>query len=349
MKVSVIMPVYNSEAYLEMAAGSVLSQSEQDIELIMVDDGATDASGRVCDRIAATDRRVKVIHQANAGISAARNTGIKAAVGDYIAFIDNDDTYVDGFLEQVHTYAVEHNADVVKFGYRVIEDWHESTAQARPMAFTQNAKVSYSDIGDQYAKLKKEGFFNMIWNGLYKREFVERCRLLFDEEVKKGYEDWIYNYKLFGLTEDCYTWKKIEYNHFQRGSHSTSSNYHQNQQMALIRAAEMEFQLVQKLNRTYRAGIDWDIYAMNYFIEALLMFERKNCVVKQGEKLAYIKKLYALPLFDMLSSVETRKKFPLTKRTISRLLAGRHFRLLLVMTRLYNHILIRKRKQAKYN
>ena len=88
--VSVIMPVYNSEKYVYHAAKSVLSQSEKNIELIMIDDGSVDRSGMICDQIAREDSRVIVIHQTNLGICGARNSGLKVAKGEYIAFCDKD-------------------------------------------------------------------------------------------------------------------------------------------------------------------------------------------------------------------------------------------------------------------
>ena len=113
IKVSVIMPVYNSEEYLEWASNSVLKQNLNEIELILVDDGSSDESGKY-DIIQKKDSRVKVLHQKNQGISAARNKGIEMAEGEYIAFIDNDDIYLDGFLDTVYKYAKENQADIVK-------------------------------------------------------------------------------------------------------------------------------------------------------------------------------------------------------------------------------------------
>ena len=129
VKISVIMPVYNSEEYLEWAAESVLKQNLKEIELIMVDDGSKDKSGQICDILKAKDDRVKVIHQKNQGISAARNNGMKAAQGEYIAFIDNDDAYVEGFLDKIYEYARENDANILKYGYRVIEDWNKDKNQ----------------------------------------------------------------------------------------------------------------------------------------------------------------------------------------------------------------------------
>ena len=90
-KVSVIVPVYNAEKYLQECVDSILRQTLADLELILVDDGSTDTSPALCDRYAEQDLRVRVIHQANAGSSAARNRGIEVATGEWIAFVDSDD------------------------------------------------------------------------------------------------------------------------------------------------------------------------------------------------------------------------------------------------------------------
>ena len=95
LRISVIVPVYNTEKYLRRCIDSILNQTYEALEVILVDDGSTDGSGAVCDEYAEKDARVRAIHQKNGGISAARNAGIDAASGQYIAFIDSDD-YVTG-------------------------------------------------------------------------------------------------------------------------------------------------------------------------------------------------------------------------------------------------------------
>ena len=146
VKISVIMPVYNSEEYLKWAAESVLKQNLKEIELIMVDDGSKDKSGQICDTLKAKDDRVKVIHQKNQGISAARNNGMKAAQGEYIAFIDNDDAYVEGFLDKIYEYAKENDANILKYGYRVIEDWNKDEKAARTRGFDKTRKVGFENL-----------------------------------------------------------------------------------------------------------------------------------------------------------------------------------------------------------
>lgn len=120
--VSVVVPVYNVEKYLCRCIDSILNQTFTDFELILADDGSTDSCGAICDAYAAKDSRVKVIHRKNGGVSAARNTGLDAAEGEYIAFVDSDD-YIDRDFLQVLVSAMEEvNADVVVSNYRKEND-----------------------------------------------------------------------------------------------------------------------------------------------------------------------------------------------------------------------------------
>lgn len=113
---SIIIPVYNIQEYLEECVSSVLSQTFQKFELILVDDGSTDESGRLCDQLAQTDGRIQVVHQANRGSSGARNRGLEQAAGQYVLFLDGDDFYPqDHFLEEI--YLASENKDVVCFNY----------------------------------------------------------------------------------------------------------------------------------------------------------------------------------------------------------------------------------------
>lgn len=112
-KVSVIVPVYNAEKYLQECVESVLHQTLSDLELILVDDGSTDGSPALCDQYAAQDTRVQVIHKQNGGVSTARNAGLDAATGDYIAFVDSDDWIDADMYEKMLAKAEEYACDVV--------------------------------------------------------------------------------------------------------------------------------------------------------------------------------------------------------------------------------------------
>lgn len=120
---TIIIPVYNVEAYLRQCVSSVLCQSFSDFEIILVDDGSRDASGALCDELALTDSRIRVIHQENQGLSGARNTGIQAAAGDYLMFLDSDDWWASSdCLQKIADRLAVTNADVLSFNYQKSTD-----------------------------------------------------------------------------------------------------------------------------------------------------------------------------------------------------------------------------------
>ncbi|TYS69702.1 glycosyltransferase family 2 protein [Sutcliffiella horikoshii] len=123
-KISVIIPVYNTEQYLNYCVDSVLNQEYQNIEVILVNDGSTDKSADICDKYQKVDERVKVIHQSNSGASTARNKGIDNATGEYIMFLDSDDFWVDGCLGKIISKLEksEKEVDVMFLKYAVIKE-----------------------------------------------------------------------------------------------------------------------------------------------------------------------------------------------------------------------------------
>lgn len=116
-KVSIIVPVYNVEEYLENCIHSLVQQTMEDIEIILVDDGSRDNSGAICDELEKKDTRITVIHQHNQGVSVARNSGIEVAKGDWVTFVDGDDWVAPELCEKVVSYAEKTEADVVIFSY----------------------------------------------------------------------------------------------------------------------------------------------------------------------------------------------------------------------------------------
>jgi len=117
--VSVVMPVYNAGPYLSAAIEGILAQTMVDFELLLADDGSTDGSADVCERFSSLDPRVKVVHQRNADISRARNVGIAAATGKWLAFCDHDDLFLPRFLERAVSAAATSRCRVVKVGYSI--------------------------------------------------------------------------------------------------------------------------------------------------------------------------------------------------------------------------------------
>ena len=120
--ISVIIPVYNIEKYLKCCVDSVIGQSYKDIEIILVDDGSTDNSGRICDEYAVQDTRVRVVHRENGGLSAARNTGIECATGEYLFFLDGDDAICAKTLELLLHTLEKDDCDLVFCGRSFVDE-----------------------------------------------------------------------------------------------------------------------------------------------------------------------------------------------------------------------------------
>ena len=120
MKISVIVPVYNCAPYVERCIRSILAQTYTDLEIICIDDGSTDDSGNILDKLSCEDARIRVIHQKNAGVSAARNVGIDLATGDLITFVDSDDAIEPDMYETLLPYFDDAHVDIVHCGYKRI-------------------------------------------------------------------------------------------------------------------------------------------------------------------------------------------------------------------------------------
>ena len=347
IKVSVIMPVYNSEKYIHTAIESILKQTLSEWELLLIDDGSTDSSLHICEKYAREDPRIKVFHHENHGISYTRNVGIRHAIGEYVAFIDNDDEYLEDLLDSAYRNAKENSCKVVKYGYRVVEDWHSNIQEGRVRTFRKSGKfdLNRSFEAKQFYMLKEDGFFNMIWNGLYENKFLKSSKLLFDEEVVKGYEDWIFNYQLLDMCENIYVMSDVKYIHYQRTSHSTSSNFHVNQIIGVTKAMKSEKKMFEKLKGKVKGELDWNNRAMEYLIEFLLLFERPKCEYSVKEECEYVRTFLEEEEMTGLGNKAVRKKFRMTQKMLSVLIHLKWISTIVYLSRIYNHYIVYKKKK----
>ncbi len=189
MKISISVPVYNAQDYLEACVGSVLNQNFKDFELILVDDGSTDASLDICRRYASEDVRVKVIHKSNGGVSSARNAGIEAAEGEYVMFLDADDELEDCALKVF--YDNSSGADMVVADSAVYEDGR--------LAFVISSGVhglyEHGRIGEflSASLANSRRCLDSSWCKLYRREMLVETGLRFDERLSYA-EDKLFVY-----------------------------------------------------------------------------------------------------------------------------------------------------------
>ena len=175
-EVSIIVPVYQVEKYIRQCVDSILAQTFTDFELILVDDGSKDGSGQICDEYAAMDRRVKVIHKENGGLSDARNRGMDQAAGNYFMFIDSDDYIAPTMLECLYKNILIEDADlaICNFLYLFEND--------RKKDFSTSMKSEVLCAKEIFYNRKNErcyGIWTVAWNKLYKKEVFGKLRFRF--------------------------------------------------------------------------------------------------------------------------------------------------------------------------
>ena len=192
-KLSVIVPVYNVEAYLPACIKSILAQTFSDLELILVDDGSPDNCGTVCDVYATRDCRVRVIHQRNQGVSAARNAGLKAASGEYIGFVDPDDWIAPEMYEILLQAAASNGAQIAACGFTFCDELGgHRHRQAVPAGLYNREALLLSIYG------MPNRFHGSMCNKLFDRAVLDGQ--FFDESVTIG-EDWLLLYDCYCRTE----------------------------------------------------------------------------------------------------------------------------------------------------
>lgn len=171
-KVSVIVPVYNVEKYLARCLDSLINQTLQDIEIICINDGATDSSADILSKYAENDERIKVITQSNAGLSNARNTGIDYATGEFISFVDSDDFVEANFLEKLYNAAVETDSEIACAG--IIRE--NEKKQKEFLKFEK--QETRTGISEKFTLVKAPEHC-YVWNKIYKTDSLKSCGLKF--------------------------------------------------------------------------------------------------------------------------------------------------------------------------
>lgn len=217
--VSIIAPVYGVERYLETCINSVLNQTYPHFELLLVDDRSPDNSPAICDRYAAIDDRIRVIHKPeNQGLGFARNTGLENVTGEYVLFIDSDD-YIENNLLEKALAAFEENTQFVVFGFnRVHQDEQGEVTHVEKLSPETAAAATPRDTADVFAMLNRAKVFPFAWNKLYKRSFLEQCGTLF--EKTKLIEDFLFNIDLFAKASFINTIPDNLYN-YRKPAHET--------------------------------------------------------------------------------------------------------------------------------
>lgn len=230
MRVSVGLAVYNAERYLEQCLHSLVRQTCDDLEIIVVDDGSTDTSATICDCFASRDNRIRVIHKANGGLASARQVALAASTGDYFCVCDADDWVEPEMYERLSDKAVETGADIVMCGY-----WRECGSDHRWLSvynkdIPSDNRLIVNDILHEFFP-----FFS--WNKLFRRDLFVRYSLSWESGIDMG-EDLLMSLRIFQhpvklvcLPEPFYHYRRI----FDGNSYTSTITLNSYNQMLFIR------------------------------------------------------------------------------------------------------------------
>lgn len=194
-KVSIIVPVYQVKEYIDECVQSLLNQTYTNLEILLVDDGSTDGSGTICDKYAAKDARVRVVHQENQGLSAARNTGIELMEGEYVAFVDSDDIVMPEFIETLYELLGKYQADIAACAF--IRGSAEDLMRARnELSYTGAGSGEYGSVDHGNAARLRQAESGEVcmaseqmlrrWHGKYKKWETVAWNKLYRRQIFEG-------------------------------------------------------------------------------------------------------------------------------------------------------------------
>lgn len=202
-KISFIIPIYNVEKYIEKCVDSIIKQTYKNIEIILIDDGSTDNSAVIIDKIAKTDSRIRVFHKTNGGVSSARNYGLKVSEGNYILFIDGDDyiepEYAEYFYNLINTgdYDIAYNSKCFDLVNKIKND-SSNSMEYSSSEMTYDIYVGGIGVGVA------------VWNKMYRKEFLDKHNICFDENIWYG-EGMLFNIICLSKTKKVIVGDKLVY------------------------------------------------------------------------------------------------------------------------------------------
>ncbi len=298
--VSVVIPVYKVEAYLSRCVDSVLSQTLQDLQIILVNDGSPDGCPRICDDYAAKDPRVQVIHKENGGLASARNAGMAVAEGKWLFFLDSDDWLEPDGLEALLSVGEEHNVDFVR--YRAIRSgWPGMDAHApcrvEPVRELRHGYYSRQQILEEvYPRLIVTPQLTMgavvgAWGSLYDLDFLRRNDLRFYEEVKFS-EDLVFSARVVRAAKSFYFVDTPGVYHYFFNPNSISKSFRAGRWescKATIEACERDF------GQDPEYDFAGQLHCLRWFCIMLALNERKF-LETVGQRRAYCRDILSDPM-----------------------------------------------------
>ena len=329
IKVSIIVPVYNVEKYLDRCIQSLVNQSLNNIEIILVDDGSLDNCPKICDEYARNDSRIKVIHKKNAGLGYARNSGLEIASGEYVAFVDSDD-YVDiTMYEKLYNETIHNKYDIVYCGF-VVEKKDQST-------YIENAKDRILLKKEKIIELcrnmiacnveeKNERTESMaVWHGIYKKEIIDRYNVKFESERDILSEDIVFDTLFLPLCKMIRNIPDALYIHcYNAGSLSKTFNDYKITCNILLYNRLLEIVTMYGLD-------ELKLNIMRFFIGYNRSFLNSIFCSKSKDKRKLCKEIFEISIWKDIFSVYPIYALPTFQRIVAFCIKNRCFYLLLLI------------------
>ena len=220
IKVSVIVPVYNVEKYLKRCIESVLNQSYDNIELILVDDGSTDTSGAMCDYYRDTDSRVKVIHKENGGVSSARNVALDIAIGDYLMFLDSDDALDLDAIEYCVQSTENAKWDIVLYGFHMYSESAGSVFFQKNTVYQKEEISTKEQLNQHFSEYYRKGYLNFITDKIIRSSIVKNHKIQFNGAFDIGGEDGLFMLDVASYLSCIKVTSRAFYQYYRRANES---------------------------------------------------------------------------------------------------------------------------------
>lgn len=291
-KISIIIPVYNVKRYLRKCIDSILAQTFTDYEVILVNDGSTDGSEEICAQYAMNDSRIIVVNQSNGGLSAARNTGLKIACGEYIAFVDSDDWIHKDMYRILYENSIKHDADIVMCGFSLTSSERVSEIiPLRPGVEILTNKEALLNLSQKSTFVKMV----VVWNKLYKKELWKKLRYpegFINEDNYVSYK-LLYNSNKVVLVEAAMYYYRQRANSIMKKPYTIERTY-------VLRSYEQKVRYFKRKNETYL-----HLISIHEYIEKIIQnyyLSKENSIDK-----ATIKKLYQKAFCEIAKYVECDK------------------------------------------
>ena len=299
---SVIVPVYNVASFLSACLDSILQQTGFELEVILVDDGSSDRSGVICDEYGRRDSRVHVLHLPNGGVSNARNTGIAHATGEFIAFVDSDDTLAPNAYQVCADYLSEHaETDCLIFGYTVIKN-----GRVKPI-IPHAGNYAKEAFGSAYTELLLSFLINSPVNKIYRKDVLISGGAVFPLEMALG-EDLLFNNRYLMHCQQISVLDRALYNYFHRDNGSLTTRYHADLFNVYCRHYESIKETLAFFGVT---AIDPRISALfyGYAKEAVNMTGHPKCPLSMFQKYREIRRIVRHPLTQAWCAFAKRRDF----------------------------------------